>query len=227
VVAGKKRAMNSYESSYLLAAANVLLLVGYSVRDVLWLRLLAAASSLIAIPYYAVQPAPLWAPIFWNVVFVTINLLQSWRLYLERRPIQLTAEEEEVRQLAFPDLPPRKVLQILSIGSWTTGKTGERLIERGKHVDTVLLIIRGRVRASRDERVIVDLVEGDIVGSALNISGVPADVDAVVVEPIRAISWEVGSLERYLSANPETRITMLNHLYRDFAGKIGLLSKTR
>jgi hypothetical protein len=79
----------------------------------------------------------------------------------------------------------------------------------------------------RDERVIVDLVEGDIVGSALNISGVPADVDAVVVEPIRAISWEVGSLERYLSANPETRITMLNHLYRDFAGKIGLLSKTR
>ena len=161
--------MNSYESSYLLAAANVLLLVGYSVRDVLWLRLLAAAASLIAIPYYAVQPAPLWAPIFWNVVFATINLLQSWRLYLERRPIQLTAEEEEVRQLAFPDLPPRKVLQILSIGSWTTGETGERLIERGKHVDTVLLLIRGRVRVSRDERVIVDLVEGDIVGSALNI----------------------------------------------------------
>jgi len=109
--------MNSYESSYLLAAANVLLLVGYSVPDVLWLRLLAATASLIAIPYYAVQPTILWAPIFWNVVFATINLLQSWRLYLERRPIQLTAEEEEVRQLAFPDLPPRKVLQILSIGS--------------------------------------------------------------------------------------------------------------
>jgi len=43
--------MNSYESSYLLAAANVLLLVGYSVRDVLWLRLLGAAAALIAIPY--------------------------------------------------------------------------------------------------------------------------------------------------------------------------------
>jgi hypothetical protein len=80
------------------------------------------------------------------------------------------------------------------------------------------------VGVSRDERVIVDLAEGDIVGSALNITGVPADEDAVVVEPIRAISWEVGSLERYLAANPETRITMLNHLYRDFAGKIGRLS---
>ena len=80
---------------------------------------------------------------------------------------------------------------------------------------------------SRDERVIVELVAGDIVGSALNMTGVPADVDALVVEPVRAISWEVGSLERYLAANLETRITMLNHLYRDFAGKIGLLSKTR
>jgi hypothetical protein len=58
--------MNSYESSYLLAAANVLLLVGYSVREVLWLRLLAAAASLIAIPYYALQLTRLWAPIFWK-----------------------------------------------------------------------------------------------------------------------------------------------------------------
>jgi len=31
--------MNSYESNYFLAAANVLLLVGYSIREVLWLRL--------------------------------------------------------------------------------------------------------------------------------------------------------------------------------------------
>jgi hypothetical protein len=215
--------MNAYESNYFLAAANVLFLVGYSVRDVLWLRLLAAAASLIAIPYYVLQPTPLWAPIIWDVVFATINLFQSWRLYLERRPIQLTAQEKEVRQLAFPDLSPRKVLQILSIGSWTTANTGERLIGRGKRVDTVSLIIQGRVRVSRDERVIVELVAGDIVGSTLMMTGAPPDVDAVVVEPIRAISWEVGSLERYLAANPETRMTILNHLSRDFAGKIGLL----
>jgi len=67
--------MNSYESNYFLAAANVLLLVGYSIREVLWLRLLAVASSLIAIPYYALQPMPLRPPILWNIVFAAINLL--------------------------------------------------------------------------------------------------------------------------------------------------------
>lgn len=83
-------------------------------------------------PLLGLQPTPLWVSIFWDVVFRAINLFQSWRLYLECRPIHLTAEEEEIRRLAFADLQPRKVLQILSIGSWTTRKTGERLIERGR-----------------------------------------------------------------------------------------------
>ena len=215
--------MNAYESNYLLALANILLLVGYSVRDVLWLRLLAAASSLIAIPYYALQPMPLWPPILWNIVFAVINLSQSWRLYLESRPIQLTTDEKEARRLAFPDLSPRRLIQVLNIGFWTTDEPGKRLIERGNHIDTVSLIIRGRVRVSRNERIVVDLIAGDIVGSTLLMTGAPADVDAVVVEPTRSLRWELISLERYLAANPETRIAVLNHLSRDFAGKLGLL----
>lgn len=120
-------------------------------------------------------------------------------------PTQLTADEEDARRLAFPELPPRKVLQILNIGIWTTDEAGDRLIERGKHIDTVSLIIRGRVRVSRDERGGGDLVAGDIVGSTLLLTGAPADVDAVVVESTRALRWEIVSLERYLTANPDAR----------------------
>lgn len=166
-------------------------------------------------------------PITWNIVFATINLFQSWRLYLESRPIQLTADEEDARRLAFPELPARKVFQILNIGIWTTDEAGDRLIEHGKHIDTVSLIIRGRVRVSRDERVVVELVAGDIDGSTLLMTGAPADVDAVVVESTRALRWEIVSLERYLTANPDARVTMFSHLSREFAGKLGVLSKTR
>jgi hypothetical protein len=45
--------------NYFIHAANVLLLVAYTVRDILWLRLFALASSLIAMPYFALQPTPL------------------------------------------------------------------------------------------------------------------------------------------------------------------------
>ena len=212
--------MNSFSSNYFIHAANVLLLVAYSVRDILWLRLFAVGASLILIPYFVLQPTTLWAPLSWSVVFAAINLLQSWRLYVERRPVQLTAEEEEIRRLVFRDLPPRKVLQVLSIGSWTTLEVGERLLERGKLPDAVSLIVRGKVQVTREGRVLGELIAGNVVGSALILSGVPSEVDAVTVEPGRAMRWELGALERYLTANPETRTVMLRHLARDLAGKV-------
>ena len=218
--------MSSLHPDYFVHAANVLLLVAYSVRDILWLRLFAVAASLIAMPYYVLQPTLLWAPLIWSGVFAAINLYQSWRLYLERRPVKLTPEEEEVRRLVFRDLAPRKVLQILNIGSWTTAETGEQLIERGKSLEAISLIVRGKVRVTRDERVLGDLVAGNFVGSALLLSGAQADIDATVVEPVRTMRWEVATLERYLSANPETRIVMQHHLARDLAGKLERLDKS-
>src|SRR5437773_6566726 len=212
--------MNSFSPNYFIHAANVLLLVAYSVRDILWLRLFAVGASFISIPYFVLQPTTLWAPLSWSVVFAAINLLQSWRLFIERRPVKLTSDEEDIRRLAFRDLPPRKVLQVLSIGSWTTLEVGERLIERGKLPETVSLIVRGKVRITRDGRVLGELIAGDFVGSALILSGIPAELDAVTVESVRAMRREGRALERYLTANPETRTVMLQHVARDLAAKV-------
>jgi CRP/FNR family cyclic AMP-dependent transcriptional regulator len=183
------------------------------------------AASLIAIPFYLLQPAPLWAPLAWSAVFASINLFQAWRLFLERRPVKLTPDEEEVRRLVFRDLPSRKVLQVLSLGFWTNAETGERLIERGKPVEALSLVVRGKVRVTRDERTLFEMTAGDLVGSALLLSGLTPDLDAVVVEPVRAVRWDVGTLERYLNANPETRIVMQRHLARDLTGKLEHLDK--
>jgi len=212
--------MGPFKPSYFLHAANILLLVAYSVRDILWLRLFAVAASLISLPYFIFQPEPLWEPIIWSSVFAAINSFQSWRLFVERRPVKLTPEEEEIHRLAFPDLPSRKVLQILSIGAWTNVEIGERMLEHGKRVETISVIVRGKVRVTKDDRVIGDLVAGHIVGSALLLGGVTADVDAVVAEPVRCMRWEVEPLDRYLAANPETRIVLQKYLARDLAGKV-------
>jgi hypothetical protein len=215
--------MSFITPDYFIHAANILLLIAYSVRDVLWLRLFAVAASLIAIPFYLFQPTVLWAPLAWSVVFAAINLFQSWLLFVERRPVKLTAEEEEISRLAFQGLPPRKVLQVLSIGSWISADVGEHLIERSKLPDAISLITRGKVQLSKDGHVLGDLIPGDIVGSALILNGIPSNVDAVTVEPLRAMRWQIGTLQKYLSANPETRTVLQRHLARDLAGKIGRL----
>jgi CRP-like cAMP-binding protein len=213
--------MGFFTPDYFIHAGNILLLIAYSVRDVLWLRLFAVAASLFCIPFYVLQPKMLWPPVAWSAVFAAINLFQSWLLFIERRPVKLTAEEEEIRRLALQGLPLRKVLEVLRIGSWVTAEVGERLIERGKLPDSISLIIRGKVRVAKDGRMLGDLIPGNLVGSALILNGIPSNVDAVTVEPLRAMRWQIGTLEKYLSANPETRNVMQRHLAHDLAGKIG------
>ena len=217
--------MTSFNPSYFIHAANVLLLVAYSVRDILWLRLFAVGASVISLPYFVLQPTSQWAPLAWSVFFAGINAFQSWRLYLERRPVQLTPDEEEVRRLAFAQLPSRKFLQLASIGAWITAGPGERLIEHGTPARAVALVVRGTVRVSKDGQVLGNLGAGDIVGSALVLTGAPAEVDAVTVEPVRALRWEVATLRRYLDADPETRMVFQRSLTRDLAGKLRRLGE--
>ncbi len=218
--------MNSFNPNYFIHACNILMLVAYCVRDILWLRLFAVAASLIAMPYFVLQPAPLWVPLAWSGLFAAINGFQSWRLFLERRPVKLTPEEEEVRRAAFPDLSPRNALQIFAIGSWTNLAAGGRLLERGKLAEQLSLIVRGKVQVKRDEQVLGEMTAGEIVGSAMLLTGTPAEVDAVVSEPVRVLRWESGTLERFLNAHPDTRIVLQRHLARDLAGKLQRLGKT-
>lgn len=216
----------SFRADYFIHAANVVLLLAYCVRDILWLRVLALTSSLIAIPYFLLQPVPLWAPLGWTAVFAGVNLVQSSRLLLERRPVKLTTEEEQVRQLVFPQLPPRKVLEVLNIGRWTTSESGEQLIKQGQSIESISLLVRGKVRVTLRQRFLDYLVAGNVVGSALLLSGVPSEVDATVEESVYAMTWDLAVLQRYLAANPETRLAMQRHMAVDLASKIELLSRT-
>jgi CRP-like cAMP-binding protein len=217
--------MTSIAPDYFIHAANVLLLVAYCVRDILWLRLFAVAASLIAIPFYVLQPEMLWAPLGWSVLFAVINLLQSWRLMLERRPVKLSTEEEEVRRIVFPNISPRKVLQILNIGSWIDVAAGERLITHGTLPDAVSLVISGKVRVMRDGEILGQVGKGEFVGSAAILSGVRPCVDAVAVESVRAMCWNITTLESYLAASPDIRDAMQRHLARDLIGKLELVTR--
>jgi CRP-like cAMP-binding protein len=94
------------------------------------------------------------------------------------------------------------------------------MIESGTVPDAVSLIVSGKVRMMRDGHDVGILGAGQIVGSALILSGLQAEVEAVVENPVRAVRWQVDTLERYLNANPETRAAMQRHHSRDLAMKV-------
>ena len=97
-------------ADYLVHFSNILLLVSYSVRDILWLRWFAVAAALTNIPYFLVQDTVLWPPVLWASVFTAINLFQIARIYMERRPVVLSTDEQTLYDLAVTALRERQLV---------------------------------------------------------------------------------------------------------------------
>ncbi len=115
-------------ADYLVHFSNILLLVAYSVRDILWLRWFAVAAAITNIPYFLVQDSVLWPPVLWASVFTAINLYQIARIYMDRRPVVLSADEQTLYDLAFHSLRPREFLSLALVGEWRDAAVGEPLL---------------------------------------------------------------------------------------------------
>jgi hypothetical protein len=119
---------------YFLHASNITRVFSVSAKDVLWLRVFAILSSLIGLPYFYLQTAVLWESIAWSVLFMTINAYHVWRLWLERRPVELSSDEARLYDLTFFPLSARQFVELARLGRWTDQKPGDVLLRPNEHI---------------------------------------------------------------------------------------------
>jgi hypothetical protein len=212
--------MDMQLASYLVHFSNILMLVSYSVRDILWLRWFAVAAALTAIPYYLVQGTVLWPPVLWALVFTVINLYQIARIYLERRPVILSDDEQTLYDLGFRSLRPREFISLLLVGQWKSADGGERVVTEGQPLSSLCIAITGRAEVRKQGHLIGLLRPGQIIGAALAMTGDPATVDVSFTEPARYMQWSLPSLRRFVETRPDLRVTLQALVNRDLAGKL-------
>ncbi|MCE3242509.1 MAG: hypothetical protein K0Q83_3016 [Deltaproteobacteria bacterium] len=200
---------------YLVHFSNILMLAAYSVRDILWLRWFAVAAALTNIPYFLLQGTVLWPPVLWALVFTAINLYQIARLYLERRPVVLSQDEQKLYDLGFRSLRPREFVSLSLV----------RVITEGEPVSSLSIPITGTADVhSRGER-IGALTPGHIIGTALALTGEPSPVEVTFTEPARYMRWSLPNLRRFMDTRPDLRMTLQGLVNRDLAEKLNLVVK--
>jgi hypothetical protein len=212
--------MNMQLADYLVHLSNILLLISYSVRDILWLRWFAVAAALINIPYFLLQGTVLWPPVLWALVFTAINLFQIARIYLERRPVVLSEDERKLYELGFQSLRPREFVALALVGEWRNAQPGERVVTEGEPVSGVCIAIRGSAEVRKQGDRLGALAPGHIVGTALALAGAPSPVEIVFAEPARYMRWSVADLRSFVDKRPDLRVTLQQHVNRDLAGKL-------
>jgi hypothetical protein len=205
---------------YLVHFSNVLMLLSYSVRDILWLRWFAVAAALTNIPYFLFQGTVLWPPVLWALVFTTINLYQIARLYLERRPVVLSQDEQKLYDLGFRSLRPREFVSLSLVGEWRSAEAGERVVTEGEPVSSLCIPITGSADVHKHGERIGALRPGHIIGTALALTGEPSPVEVTFTEPARYMRWSLPSLRRFMDKRPDLRVTLQGLVNRDLAGKL-------
>jgi CRP-like cAMP-binding protein len=212
--------MNLQPVEYLVHFSNVLLLVSYSVRDILWLRWFAVAAAIANLPYYLAQTTVLWPPVIWGVVFMLINLFQIARIYFERRPVVLSADEQRLYDLGFHVLRPREFVSLLLAGEWRDAAQGDMLVERGKPIDRIAIPISGSVDVTRGGQTLGAFAPGQMIGLAQAVNDEPASFDAAFSESGRYMSWPLPRLRTFLDKRPELRLAIQRLAGQDLATKI-------
>ena len=216
--------MNIQPADYLVHLSNLLLLVSYSVRDILWLRWFAVAAAITVIPYYLAQPSVLWPPVLWGTVFMVINLVQIGRIYLERRPVVLSADEQKLYDMGFRALRPREFVSLALVGEWRDAEPGEKVLEEGKPVEFVTIAIAGDAEVRRRGAIVGKLAPGNMIGTALALTGEQSPVEASFASPARYIRWPLASLRAFADRRPELRVALQRFVNDDLARKVERLA---
>jgi hypothetical protein len=204
----------------LIHVANVLLLLSFLVSDILWLRVLNMVAGLAFIAFFALSTPPMWAPVGWNLLFLVINVVQVWRLLLERKPVRLAAEELSLYQLAFRVLTPREFVRLLAIGRWENAAAGERLIEQGVHVDRVLVLHSGATDVVANGARVAELRPGQLVGEMGFLTDAKTSAAVIAREPTRYFSLPAGALRALFDKHPELRAGMQRVIGSDLVAKL-------
>ena len=207
-------------ADYLVHLSNFLLLISYSVRDILWLRWFAVAAAFIVMPYYLAQPTVLWPPVAWGGVFAAINLYQIALIYWERRPVQFSAEEQALYDLGFRSIRPRDFISLLMVGEWKDAAPGDQLLTTGEPTDAICIAISGDLEVRQGPTVIGRLQPGETIGLALALTEEPSSVDAAFLTAGRYVKWPIANLRGFLDKKPDIRTALQRHVNTALAKRV-------
>ncbi len=211
--------MNYFE--FAAHIASILTAAAYLVKDILWLRFLTVLACICGIVFnYFVPATPLWVVIYWNLLFMAINIVQIGIIFKERSEVAFTEEEKELYETLFKNFAPFEFMKLLRVGQWLEAKKDQVLAVEEKKLDEVMLIYNGLVSVETGGETVAQLRDGNFIGEISFLRGGAATATVRALEPTRYLSWSKQDLSQLLNRNPSMRFAMQTVISADLTGKL-------
>jgi Cyclic nucleotide-binding domain len=188
---------------WFIHGANVLYLISYLVKDIFILRFITVIATLTLVPFYLFQGNdPLWAPIVWAGIFTIVNVFQLFILFKERRPVILSAEDDEIYNKSFTAFTVKQFAKLLKSSKKKDVETQETLVAEGDLIERLIFITKGGAKIEKNGKVILELKEGDLVGEVNYITDSPVSFKVIADENSKILFWDCKDFEKTISSDP-------------------------
>lgn len=194
---------------YIGQFAYGLTFVSYAFRNVNWLRVLAIASSLLAIYYSAgVSREPLWIPILWNALFIAVNVFQLFLTRWRLRSVMLDPLENFLSKTVLRNFPPAEVKSFAAIASEGELPAGQQLIREGMNLHHLFCIVQGKVDILAHGKKIAELSAGYFVGEMSLLTRSTTRADVIASTNLKLLVWPHEAIEKWVDSDA-TRLALL------------------
>lgn len=204
--------------SPLLHVANVLYLASYSVRDILWLRILTVIAMLcLSWCYWSCQA---FVAMGWQGAFLAINGFQIALLIYERRPVQLSSAEQKLHAGPLRTFTPRQVQRFTNKAEWCTVPDGEQLLGEGTKLDNLILILSGEARIIAGGKDIATIEEGQFAGEMSFLTGDATSAAVVARGTVMFARWPEAYVNELIGRDQELGTALQAALGTDLVKKL-------
>ena len=185
----------------LLNCAYIIVLAAYMAKKMVWLRLLTITGNILVLPYflYFIEP-PLWNSIGWACIYISINLVMLFYLYLESRPIELSDLEQNIYNMTFKSLEPRVFKKLIDHGSFEELQPDASLVTRDSELDSLMYVVEGEAEVVLRHGEELIIPTGGFIGEQSYITGEKTSADVKTgKEAAKIIRWNSEALRKHLA----------------------------
>ncbi len=171
----------------LLNVGYLLNLVALGFREILWIRILLTLGYFLRFITQSYIEQKMDSS-FWMIVFVAINLYQIVRIINERRKRYIEPKIFDIYESVFKSLSTFEFLTFWKMGLIKNVENGVTIIEKDEKLNSILLLINGKVNVKSKGKSIAFLPRGSFIGEISYITkegasaNVIADGDATYIE---------------------------------------------
>ena len=177
--------------------------ISFWLRDIIVLRSTLALACICAVGYQiGFANEANYTVIFWNSIFVLINVSRIYTLLKEKYSIQFTQREYDLWQNVFSDFSDVEFMRLMRTSTWQKIKEGSVITQDGEPCPSVFLIAEGEIQVSKQSRQIATLKTGQFVGEMSFAGDGLATADTLAVKDCMLVAWDQADLKRLIELHP-------------------------